>query len=108
MRQLIVILTAVAVAAFQTRAGILDCVFDAVNKDEIARLEAEFLVMDGVSHPSSATFTKVQLVDKDGTFTCFTLSLPAQAPEHAPIARPTWSALSPRTERKAPRRNGAL
>ena len=68
MRQLTVILTALTVATFQARAGILDWLFDAVNKDDIARREAQFLVMDGVSHPSSARFEKVNLVDKDGVF----------------------------------------
>ena len=71
MRQLTVILTALTIAAFQTHAGILDWLFDAVNKDDIARSEAQFLVMDGVSHPSSARFEKVNLVDKDGLFYLF-------------------------------------
>jgi hypothetical protein len=71
MRRLTVILTALAVATSQTRAGILDWLFDAVNKDEIARREAQFLVMDGVSHPSSATLEKVHILDKDGPFYLF-------------------------------------
>jgi hypothetical protein len=71
MRQLTVILTALTIAAFQTRAGILDWLFDAVNKDDMARREAQFLVMDGVSHPSSVRFEKVNLVDKDGPFYLF-------------------------------------
>jgi hypothetical protein len=71
VRRLTVILTALTIAAFQTRAGILDWLFDAVNKDDIARREAQFLVMDGVSHPSSARFEKVNLVDKDGPFYLF-------------------------------------
>ena len=71
MRQLTVILTALTIAAFQTRAGILDWLFDAVNKDNIARREAQFLVMDGVSHPSSANFEKVNIVDKAGPFYLF-------------------------------------
>jgi len=71
MRQLTVILIALVVATSQTRAGILDWLFDAVNKDEIARREAQFLVMDGVLHPSSVRFEKVNLVDKDGPFYLF-------------------------------------
>jgi hypothetical protein len=71
MRQLTVILTALTIAASQTHAGILDWLFDPVNKDEIARREAQFLVMDGVSHPSSARFEKVNLLDKDGPFYLF-------------------------------------
>ena len=71
MRQLTVILTALAVATSQTRAGILDWLFDAVNKDRIAGGEAQFLVMDGVSHPSSATVEKVNILDKDGPFYLF-------------------------------------
>jgi hypothetical protein len=71
MRQLTVILTALVVATFQTRAGILDWLFDAVNKDDIARREVQFLVMDGVLHPSSVSFEKVNLVDKDGPFYLF-------------------------------------
>src|SRR5262249_4631638 len=71
MRQLIVILTALAVVAPQTPAGILDWLFDPVNKDEIARREAQFLVMDGAPHPSSARFEKVNIVEKDGPFYLF-------------------------------------
>jgi hypothetical protein len=71
MRQLTVILTALTVATSQMSAGILDWLFDPVNKDDIARREAQFLVMDGVSHPFSATFEKVNLVDKDGPFYLF-------------------------------------
>jgi hypothetical protein len=71
MRQLTVILTALTVATFQTQAGVLDWLFDAVNKDDIARREAQFLVIDGVSHPSSVSFEKVNIVDKDGPFYLF-------------------------------------
>jgi len=70
-RQLTVILTALTVATSQTGAGILDWLFDPVNKDDIARREAQFLVLDGVSHPSSASFEKVNIVDKDGPFYLF-------------------------------------
>ena len=71
MRQITVILTALTVATFQTHAGSLDWLFDAVNNDVIARGEAQFLVWDGVPHPSSASFEKVDLVDRDGPFYLF-------------------------------------
>ena len=71
MRQLTMILTAVTVATFQTRAGSLNWIFDAATNDKIAREQARFLVWDGVSHPLSARFEKVDLVDKDGPFYLF-------------------------------------
>ncbi len=71
MRQLTVILTALTVATFQTHAGSLDWLFDAANNDNIARGQAQFLVWDGVSHPFSARFEKVDIVDKDGPFYLF-------------------------------------
>ena len=71
MRQLIVILTALTVVAFQTHAGSLDWFFDAANNDDIARRQAQFLVWDGVSHPFSASFEKVDIVDKDWPFYLF-------------------------------------
>ena len=71
MRQLNVILTAVTVATFQTHAGTLDWFFDAANNDDFARRQAQFLVWDGVSHPYSASFEKVDLVDKDWPFYLF-------------------------------------
>jgi hypothetical protein len=71
MRQLTVILTAVTVATFQTHAGSLDWFFDAANNDDFARRQAQFLVWDGVSHPFSASFEKVNLVDKDWPFYLF-------------------------------------
>jgi hypothetical protein len=71
MRQFTVILIALTVVTFETRAEILDWLFDDVNKDAIARTEAQFLVMDGVSHPSSARFEKVNMLDKDGPFYLF-------------------------------------
>jgi len=71
MRQLTIILTVLTVATFQTRAGILDWLFDAANNDDIARKQAKFLVWDGVSHLPSASFEKVALVDKDGPFYLF-------------------------------------
>src|SRR5439155_17113523 len=71
MRQLTVILTALAVATFQTHAGGLDWLFDAANNDDIARRQAQFLVWDGVPHPFSASFEKVDIVDKDWPFYLF-------------------------------------
>jgi hypothetical protein len=64
-------LTALAVATSQTHAGIFDWLFDALDNDMVARREAQFLVMDGVSHPSSARFDKVNIVDKYGPFYLF-------------------------------------
>src|SRR5438876_10460163 len=71
MRQLTVILTALTVATFQTHAGSLDWLFNAANNDDIARRQAQFLVWDGVSHPFSASFEKVDIVDKDVPFYLF-------------------------------------
>jgi len=71
MRQLSVILTALTVATFQTYAGSLDWLVDVANNDTIAREQAQFLVWDGVSHPFSASFEKVNIVDKDWPFYLF-------------------------------------
>ena len=71
MRQLTVILTALMVATLQTHAGSLDWFFDVANNDAIARRQAQFLVWDGVSHPFSASFEKVEIVDKDWPFYLF-------------------------------------
>jgi hypothetical protein len=71
LRQLTVILTALTVATFQTHAGSLAWLLDVVNNDNIARGQAQFLVWDGVTHPFSATFEKVDIVDKDGPFYLF-------------------------------------
>ena len=68
MRQLTVILTALTVATFQTHAGNLDWIWDVANNDNIARGEAQSLVWDGVPHPFSARFEKVNIVDKDWPF----------------------------------------
>ena len=75
MRQLTVILTALTVATFQTHAASLDWLFDAANNDVIARGQAQFLVWDGVSHPFSASFEEVNLVDRDGPFYLFHIVL---------------------------------
>ena len=71
MRQLPVLLIALTVATFQTHAGSLDWLFDVANNDDIARGQAQFLVWDGVSHPFSASFEKVDIVDKDWPFYLF-------------------------------------
>ncbi len=71
MRQLTVILIALTVATFQTHAGSLDWLFDVANNDDFARRQAQFLVWDGVMHPFSASFEKVDIVDKDGPFYLF-------------------------------------
>ena len=71
MRQLTVILTALTVATFQTHAGIFDWLFGIANNDDIARRQAQFLVWDGVSHPLSARFEKIDIVDKHWPFYLF-------------------------------------
>jgi hypothetical protein len=71
MRQLTFILTALTVATFETPAWTLDWLFDVANNDIIARREAQSLVWDGVSHALSASFEKVDIVDKDGPFYLF-------------------------------------
>ena len=71
MRHLTVILTAVTVATFQTHARSFDWFFDTANNDDFARKQAQFLVWDGVSHPFSASFEKVNLVDKHWPFYLF-------------------------------------
>ena len=80
MRQLTVILTALTVATFQTHAGSLDWLFDAANNDDFARRQAQFLVWDGVSHPFSAIFEKVDMVDKDGPFYLFHVVITSPGP----------------------------
>ena len=70
MRQLTVILIALTVATFQTHAGSLDWLFD-INNDNFARKQAKLLVWDGVSHPLSARFEKVKIVDKNWPFYLF-------------------------------------
>src|SRR6478672_12807076 len=71
MRQLAVTLIALTIATFQTRAVSLDWLFNVANNDNIAREQARFLVWDGVPHPFSARFEKVDIVDKDGPFYLF-------------------------------------
>ena len=68
MRQLTVILTALALAAFQTHAESLDWLFDVASNDNMARTEAQSFVWDGVPHPLSARFEKVNIIDKDWPF----------------------------------------
>jgi len=71
MRQLIATLTALIIATFRTDAGSLDWLVDFPNNDNIARAEAQFFVWDGVPHPLSASFEKVNIVDKDWPFYLF-------------------------------------
>jgi hypothetical protein len=71
MRQLAVLLIALTIATFQAPAGSLEWIFDVANNDNIAREQARFLVWDGVSHPLSARFEKVDIVDKDWPFYLF-------------------------------------
>ena len=75
MRRLALTLTALTLATAQTHGGILDAFFNAANNDAIARKEAQFLVWDGVSHPFSASFEKVDLLDKDWPFYLFHIVL---------------------------------
>ena len=84
MRQLFILITAMTLATFQTHAARLDWLLDVVNNDEIARRQAEFLVWDGVSHPLSATFEKVDIIDKDWPFYLFhvVISSPGFEKEH--------------------------
>ena len=78
MRQFTVILTALTAAISQMHAGSLDWLFDVANNDAIARREAQFLVWDGVPHSFSASFEKVNIVDKDGPFYLFHVVLTSQ------------------------------
>jgi hypothetical protein len=71
MRQLAAILTGLTLATIHTHAGSLDWLFDVTNNDNIARTEAQSLVWDGVPHPRSARFEKVDIVDKDWPFYLF-------------------------------------
>ena len=71
MRQFTIILTVLLVAIFQTHAGSLDCIFNGAINDDAARREAQFFVWDGVPHSFSASFEKVDIVDKDGPFYLF-------------------------------------
>jgi hypothetical protein len=71
MQPLSILLTALAIAAFPTRAGSLDWVFDVGNHDDLARNQAQFLVWDGVPHPVAARIEKVAMIDKDWPFYLF-------------------------------------
>jgi hypothetical protein len=83
MRQLAVTLIALTIATFQTRAVSLDWLFNVANNDNIAREQAQFLVWDGVPHPFSARFEKVNIVDKDWPFYLFhvVIASPGAGPE---------------------------
>jgi len=71
MRQLSVALAASTAAMVQIQAGLLDWLFDVPNKDDFARGQAQSLVWDGVSHPLSASFEKVEILDKSWPFYLF-------------------------------------
>lgn len=71
MRGLFVILTALMVATYQADAGPLEWLFDIARNDEIAREQARFLVWDGVPHALSASFEKINIIDKDWPFYLF-------------------------------------
>ena len=71
MRHLAIILIALTIATFRAPATSVDWLFDVVNNDNIAREQAQFLVWDGVPHPFSARFEKVNIVDKDWPFYLF-------------------------------------
>jgi len=64
-------MTALTVATFETDAGIFDWLFDTASSEDTARRQAQSLVWDGVPHPFSATFEKVDIVAKDGLFYLF-------------------------------------
>jgi len=83
MRQLSVVLTTLTVATFQTHAASLNWFFYIAGNDEIARGQAQFLVWDGVPHPLSASFEKVEIVDKDWPFYLFHVVLASPGAEAA-------------------------
>ena len=68
-------LIALTVATFQMHGGSLDWVLDFPNNDEIAREQARSLVWDGVPHPMSAIFEKVNIIDKDWPFYLFHVAI---------------------------------
>ena|SRR5436190_10751303 len=71
MRQIVVTLIALTVVTLQTHAESLDGLFDVTHNDDIACREAQSLVWDGVPHPVSASFEKVNIVEKDWPFYLF-------------------------------------
>lgn len=62
---------ALSIMTFQTHAGSLDWLFDVPGNDDFARKQAQFLVWDGVPHLLSATFEKVEMLDKDWPYYLF-------------------------------------
>lgn len=79
MRQLTVILGALTLVTIQTGAGSVDWLFDVANSDNIARTEAQFFVWDGVSHALTASFEKVDIIDKDWPFYLFHIVMTSPA-----------------------------
>ena len=71
MRRLLVMLTALMLATVQTDAESLAWLLDVARSDEVARKEAQFLVWDGVPHPPSASFEKINIIDKEWPFYLF-------------------------------------
>jgi len=71
MQPLSILLTALAIATCPSHAGSLDLFFDVGNHDDFARNQAQFLVWDGVPHPTSARIEKVAMIDKDWPFYLF-------------------------------------
>ena len=71
MRRFAIMLILLTIATFQAPAASLDWLFDVVNNDNIAREQARFLVWDGVPHPVSARFEKVNIVAKEWPFYLF-------------------------------------
>jgi hypothetical protein len=71
MRQLAVIVIALTIATFHAPAESLDWLCDVAHHDNIAREQAQSLVWDGVPHPFSARFEKVDIIDKDWPFYLF-------------------------------------
>ena len=64
-------LIALTIATFRAPATSVDWLFDVVNNDNIAREQARSFVWDGVPHPFSARFEKVNIVDRDWPFYLF-------------------------------------
>ena len=83
MRQISIVLSALTVAAFQAHADSLGWQLDIIGNDEIARSQAKFLVWDGVPHSITATFEKVDIVDKEWPFYLFHIVIVTRGAEAA-------------------------
>jgi hypothetical protein len=71
MTRLLILLAPLTLATFQTYAGSFEWAFDAAKNDAIARKQAQSLVWDGVPHHLSASFEKINMIDKDWPFYLF-------------------------------------